>query len=149
VPVLILTQLKLLFQTQTKETHKMTLKTLIVSSTLALSSIASAQWGGSSSGYGVNVGFGGSYNRTNISTPRGNTTITNTQLGGGINVGFGGNSYGGIGPAPLPYYGGMPCPAPMPCYPAPVYPAYVSSPVYVAGPYVVYPAAAGGQWCVR
>ena len=130
----------------------MTLKTLIVSSTLALSSIASAQWGGSSSGYGVNVGFGGSYNRTNISTPRGNTTITNTQLGGGLNVGFGSNSYGGVGcgfpaPAPLPYYGGAPCVAPMPCYP--VYPAYVTSPVYVAGPYVVYPPAAGGQWCVR
>ncbi len=77
----------------------MTLKTRIVSSTLALASAASAQW----SGYGVNAGFGGSYNRTSISGPNGgSTTITNTSLGGGIGVGVaGGGYYGGA-----PVYGG-------------------------------------------
>ena len=107
----------------------MNLKTLIVSSVIAsLTTVASAQF--SSSGYDVNIGFGGSYSRTNISTPRGNTTVTNTSLGGGINVGFGGSNanyggapYGGgcgaVVPAPvvLPYYGGQCAPVYLPYSP--------------------------------
>lgn len=125
----------------------MTLKTLIVSSTLALASAASAQW----SGYGVNAGFGGSYNRTSISGPNGgSTTITNTSLGGGIGVGFGGGGYygggyggggyygGGYAPSILPYGGCAPAYVPYspftntwgnPCYP----PAVVVAPVVYGG----------------
>jgi|694.fasta_scaffold32560_15 hypothetical protein len=129
----------------------MNLKSLIVSAALSLSafsSSASAQWSGGS----VGVGFGGSYSRTSISGPYGgNTTITNTTLGGGINVGYGsgygygyGGGYGGyyggaVAPSVLPYYGGCaPAYVPYspftrgygnPCYP----PAVVVAPVVYGG----------------
>jgi hypothetical protein len=125
----------------------MNLKSLIVSAAISLSALASnasAQWGGGS------VGFGGSYSRTSISGPYGgNTTITNTTLGGGINVGYGsgygyGGGYGGyyggvVAPSVLPYYGGCgPAYVPYspftgvygnPCYP----PAVVVAPVVYGG----------------
>ena len=134
----------------------MTLKTLIVSSTLALTSLASAQYYGGGNAYGVNVGFGGSYNRTNISGPNGgSTTITNTSLGGGIGVGVAGGGYyggapvygggygggyygGGYAPSILPYGGCAPAYVPYspftntwgnPCYP----PAVVVAPVVYGG----------------
>ena len=134
----------------------MNLKSLIVSAAVSLSafaSSASAQWSGGS------VGFGGSYSRTSISGPNGgNTTITNTSLGGGINVGYGsgygygygggyGGYYGGCGvPAVLPYYGGVPAYVPYSpftgCYGNPYYP-----PAVVVAP-VIYGGGCG-QACVR
>ena len=132
----------------------MNLKSLFVSAALSLAaftSSASAQWGGTS----VGVGFGGSYSRTSISGPYGgNTTITNTSLGGGIGVGYNsgyygggyGGYYGGIpAPAVLPYYGGC-TPAYVPyspftgCYGNPYYP-----PAVVVAP-VVYGGGCGQAW---
>lgn len=129
----------------------MNLKSLFVSAVLSLTafaSSASAQWGGTS----VGVGFGGSYSRTSISGPYGgNTTITNTTLGGGIGVGYnsgyygggyggyyGGGYYGGYAPSVLPYGGCAPAYVPYspftntygnPCYP----PAVVVAPVVYGG----------------
>jgi len=133
----------------------MNLKTLFVSTVVSLASLASsasAQWGGTS----VGVGFGGSYSRTSISGPYGgNTTITNTSLGGGIGVGYnsgyygggyGGGYYGGVpAPAVLPYYGGC-APAYVPyspftgCYGNPYY-----APAVVVAP-VVYGGGCGQAW---
>jgi hypothetical protein len=133
----------------------MNLKSLIVSAAVSLSALtssASAQWSGGS------VGFGGSYSRTSISGPNGgNTTITNTSLGGGINVGYGsgygygygggygGGYYGGCGvPAVLPYYGGVPAYVPYSpftgCYGNPYYP-----PAVVVAP-VIYGGGCGQAW---
>ena len=130
----------------------MNLKSLIVSATLSLSAMTSTVFAQYYGGGSVGVGFGGSYSRTSISGPcGGNTTITNTSLGGGINVGYGsgygygyGGGYGGyyggvVAPSVLPYYGGCgPAYVPYspftgvygnPCYP----PAVVVAPVVYGG----------------
>lgn len=123
---------------------------------LALSSAASAQWGGS----GFNVGIAGSYNKTTL--PNGQK-ITNNSLNWGVGLGgssynypaYGGYGMGGYGGGwgygggygyggamVLPYYGGGCAPTVVPyspftrCYATPMY-----APQYPCAPAAVLPQA--------
>jgi len=95
---------------------------------LALSASAFAQWGGSS----LNMGIGGSYNRTTLPNGR---SITNNNLSWGVGLGgasynypayggwgggWGGYGGGGCTPAVLPYYGGR-------CYPVVSYSPFTNT----------------------
>ena len=99
---------------------------------LALSASAFAQWGGSS----LNMGIGGSYNRTTLPNGR---SITSNNLSWGVGLGsasynypayggWGGYGGGGCTPAVLPYYGGGCTPAVLPYYGGRCYPVVSYSP---------------------
>ena len=131
---------------------------------LALSSAASAQWGGG----GFSVGVGGSYGKYKVSEtgPNGQTynrTVTNNSLNWGVGIGgssynypaYGGYGMGGYGGGwgygggygyggamVLPYYGGGCAPTVIPyspftrCYATPMY-----APQYPCAPAAVLPQA--------
>lgn len=140
----------------------MTLKTLFISTALAASALfarsAHAQYGYSGYGStGIGVNFGGSYSKTVVTGPNGQSaSVSNTFIGGSIGMnsvgGYGGGyGYGGYGG----YYGGYgytPCvPVYSPftrCYGAPYYPAAVITPYYGGCAVPVYPVY-GGQFIVR
>ena len=119
----------------------MNLKSLIVSSAISLFAVAnsaSAQW------VGTSIGFGGSYSNTTFSGSCGNGSITTTSIGASIGVGYGNGYYGGCGP----YYGGVVVPTVMPYYGCvPNYVPYnVYCPPVYAPPVVVAPYYGGGYW---